>query len=381
MNPRQRVIATLSHEVPDRIPFDLGGSYVTGITKNAYIRLAQALGIDPEPVTLCDVIQQLAEPSEELFRRLDVDVRGLVPNIVRKNPPLEICEGDEQFRDEWGVLWRRPKGSLYFDMAESPFSGQISKEAIEEFNWPDSADAALFEGLEEKARQHYDQGYAVMLENICAGLFEMCCRVRGTEQFLMDLLMDPDTACALLDKFVELKLQYYGAAAQRLGGYVQLIREVDDMAGQQSMLISPDMYRRFLKPRHRQLFEAQKELFPQPFYSFFHSDGAIFEIIGDFIEIGIDILNPVQLTAKGMDAYRLKQQFGKDLVFWGGGVNTQHVLPHAEPEQVRRNVRKRIAQLAPNGGFVFATVHNIQDDVPPQNILAMLEAFREMREY
>ncbi len=381
MNSLERVIATVNHETPDRIPFDLGSSYVTGITKNAYIRLAQALGIDPEPVVLCDVIQQLAEPSEEVLLKLDVDVRGVVPNIVRKNPPLETKDGDQQFRDEWGVLWRRPEGSLYFDVAESPFSGGISREAIEEFNWPDAADGALFDGIEDKAHRYCQQGYAVMLENICAGLFEMCCRVRGTEQFLMDLVMEPETACALLDKFVELKLQYYAAAAQRLGGYVQLIREVDDMAGQQCMLISPEMYRQFIKPRHRQLFEAQKKLFPQPFYTFFHSDGAIFEIIGDFIEIGVDILNPVQLTAKGMEARALKQQFGKDLVFWGGGVNTQHILPHAEPEQVRQNVRERIAQLAPGGGFIFGTVHNIQDDVPAQNILAMLDAFREMKSY
>jgi len=381
MNPRQRVIATLNHEEPDRIPLDIGGSYVTGITKNAYVRLAQALGIDPEPVVLCDVIQQLAEPSEELLRKLDVDTRGIVPNIVRKNTSLEICDGEEQFRDEWGVLWRRPEGSLYFDVAESPFAGQISEAVIEDFPWPDAADPALFDGLEDKARQHYNQGYAVMLDNLCAGLFEMCCRVRGTEQFLMDLVMDPDSACALLDKFVELKLKYYGAAAERLGGYVQLIREVDDMAGQQSMLISPDMYRQFIKPRHKLLFEAQKKLLPQPFYTFFHSDGAILEIIGDFVEIGVEVLNPVQLTARGMDAPALKQQFGKDIVFWGGGVNTQHVLPHAEAEQVRQNVRERVAQLAPGGGFVFATVHNIQDDVPMENILAMLEAFREMRDY
>jgi len=381
MNSRERILATLNHEQPDRIPFDLGGSYVTGITKNAYIRLAEALGIEAEPVTLCDVVQQLVEPCEEILQQLEVDTRGIVPNIVRKHPILDIRDGQQQFRDEWGVLWRRPSGALYFDVAESPFSEHISKQAIVDFDWPDAASPSLFDGLEQKAHLHYEQGYAIMLENICAGIFEMSCRVRGTEQFMMDLVMNPDIACELLGKFVEIKLQYYQAAAERLGGYIQLIREVDDMAGQQSMLISPEMYRQFIKPQHKQLFEAQKKLFPQPFYTFFHSDGAISDIIGDFIETGVDILNPVQLTAKGMDAQTLKHQFGKHLTFWGGGVNTQHILPHGTPQQVRQNVQERIAQLAPNGGFVFATVHNIQDDVPAENILAMIEAFQEMRQY
>ena len=209
----------------------------------------------------------------------------------------------------------------------------------------------------------------------------MCCRVRGTEQFLMDLAMDPETACTLLDKLVELKVRYYEAAAARLGKYIVCLREVDDMAGQQSMLISPQMYRDLLKPRHKQLFDAQKKLFPEPFYSFFHSDGAILEIIPDIIETGVEILNPVQLTAQGMDAQLLKQRFGRDLVFWGGGVNTQQVLPHGTPQEVRRNVRERIAQLAPDGGFVFATVHNIQDDVPADNIRALVETWRELRDY
>ena len=136
------------------------------------------------------------------------------------------------------------------------------------------------------------------------------------------------------------------------------------------------MYRELIKPRHRRLFEAQRKLFPKPFYIFFHSDGAIYDIIPDFLEIGLDVLNPVQLTAKGMDAARLKSEYGKDLAFWGGGVDTQHVLPGGTPQQVKSNVAERIKQLAPGGGFVFGTVHNIQDDVPIENIAAMLESFR-----
>ncbi|MHC4741232.1 MAG: uroporphyrinogen decarboxylase family protein [Planctomycetota bacterium] len=381
MNSRERVIAALEHEVPDRVPFDLGSTYVTGITKNAYLRLAELMGSETSEVELCDVVQQLAVVSEEMLERLEVDVRGVVPNIVRRSPPLERVEGGEGFNDEWGVTWKRPEGGLYFDIVASPFSGEVSKADIEDFPWPDAANPALFEGLAEQAENHYDNGYAVVLENICAGIFEMCCRVRGAEQFYMDLAMNPDLAERLMDKFVELKIAYFEKASEILGEYVQLVREVDDMAGQEALLVSPAMYRDLIKPRHKRLFDAQRKLFPQPFYIFFHSDGAIYDIIPDFVEIGVDILNPVQLTAKGMDAKKLKREFGKTITFWGGGVDTQNILPHATPEQVKANVQERLANFAPGGGFVFATVHNIQGDVPAENIAAMIEAFREAREY
>lgn len=381
MTSRERVIKTLSHEEPDRIPFDLGSTLVTGITKNAYINLAAALGKEPGRVELCDTIQQLPVVSEKVLKELEVDIRGLIPNFVRKNPKLEDNGDSYSFVDEWGVKWKMPKGALYFSVDASPFSGNISGKDIDNFPWPDAAEPALLDGLEDKAREYYQQGYAVILENLCAGIFEMCCRVRGTEQFCMDLAMNPDIASRLLDKFVELKIQFYEAASEKLGDYVQFIREGDDMAGQESMLISPQMYREFLKPRHKQLFEAQRQFFGSDFYIFFHSDGAIYEIIPDFIEIGLDVLNPVQLTAKGMDAERLKSEYGKDMSLWGGGVNTQHVLPTASPDEVRRNVEDRIRDLSPGGGFVFGTVHNIQDDVPAENIMAVIETFKQLRNY
>jgi uroporphyrinogen decarboxylase len=381
MNSRERVLTTLAHKQADRIPFDLGGSYVTGITKGAYVRLAKLLGIETEPVELCDAVQQLAVVSDQISQRLEVDVRGVVPNIVRKSPAFEQRGSEQVFVDEWSVVWRRPAGALYFDVAERPLAGDIDQRDIERFAWPDPTDGSLFAGLEAEARRYYQQGYAVMLENLCAGIFEMCCRVRGTEQFLMDMAMNPGIACALLDKFVELKIRYYQAAAQRLGGLVQSVREVDDIAGQQSLLISPQMYREFIKPRHRQLLEAQKRAFPRPFHTFFHSDGAILDIIPDFIEIGVDVLNPVQLTAQGMDADRLKREFGKDLCFWGGGVDTQEVLPRGTPADVKQHIQQRIRQLSPGGGFVFAAVHNIQDDVPAENIAAMIEVFMAARDY
>ncbi len=381
MTSRERVLKALEHKEPDRIPLDLGSTLVTGITKNAYIRLAQRLGEELKEVELYDTVQQLAAVKEKILERLGVDIRGLIPNFVRKHPAVED-EGDSySFTDEWGVKWKMPKGALYFSASDCPLSGNISERDIDDFPWPEPESPALLEGLEKKAKKYYRQGYAVILENLCAGIFEMSCRVRGTEQFCMDLAVNPELACRLLDKFTELKIRFYKAASEKLGNYVQFVREVDDIAGQEALLISPRMYREFLKPRHKQLFEAQKQIFPAPFYTWFHSDGAIFDIIADFIEIGLDVLNPVQLTAKGMDARKLKREYGKDITFWGGGADTQHILPTATPDEVRRDVKEKIEQLAGGGGFIFGTVHNIQDDVPAENILAMLETFEQLKDY
>ena len=381
MNSLERVLAAMDNKEPDRIPFDLGSSLVTGITKTAYINLARALGEDTGEIVFYDTVQQLPELPESMVEKLEIDIRGIIPNFVRKNPPVEIINGLPTFTDEYGVKWTMPEDAGYFSVAESPFSKELTAEAIDAFPWPDPKDPALLEGLEEQARDYHERGFAVIMDSLCAGIFEMACRVRGTEQFYMDMAMEPEVAGKLLDKFVELKIGFYEAAAEKVGPYIQFIREGDDMAGQEALLFSPRMYHELLKPRHQQLFEAQKRLFPQPFYCFFHSDGAIWNLIPTFIEAGVDVLNPVQLTAKDMDADNLKAEFGDKLRFWGGGINTQGTLPNGTPDEVKAEVKKRVASLAKGGGYIFGTVHNIQDDVPPENVLAMMEALREVREY
>lgn len=380
MNSRERVLTTLEHREPDRIPFDLGSTKVTGITRNAYLRLAEHLGEKTGTFEFYDVTQQLAMMEERILQRLEVDTRGLMPNVVRKAPQVEKSpDGSQFFTDEWGMTWKMPQGGLYFDLVESPLAGDITVQDIEDFPWPNPTDESLLDGLREKAIAWHREGYAIILESICAGIFEMSSRIRGYQQFYMDLALDPQLACALLDKFVEIKIQFYRMAAEQLGGYVQFVREGDDVAGEESLLISPDSYRKYLKPRHAELFSAQREIFPKPFYVFFHSDGAIYDLLPDFIEVGVDVLNPVQVTAKGMSVGRLKREFGRDLAFWGGAVDPQD-FAHSSPEDVRQEVRRRIEDLAPGGGFIFGAIHNIQDDVPAENIVAMWEAFQEKKE-
>ena len=380
MNSRDRILTTLEHRKPERIPFDLGSTLVTGITRNAYIKLTKYLGEEPRELKLFDTVQQLVVMEETILRKLKIDTRGLMPNIVRKNP----CIKEEEFKsfiDEWGVTWKMPREKgLYFDIVKNPLSGDITEKNIDNFPWPDPTDKHLLEGMKQKAERFYRDGYAVILESFCSGILEMSCRLRGYEQFYSDLAITPKLACKLMDKFLELKIQFYEMVSGEIGSYIQFIREGDDVAGQESLLISPKMYQNYIKPRHKELFKAQKRVFPQPFYTFFHSDGALYDLIPDFIETGVDILNPVQVSAKGMDILKLKKEYGKELSFWGGGIDTQRTLPQGSPEEVRKEVKRRIEILAPDGGFILATVHNIQDDVPPENIMALWETVQELSE-
>ncbi len=379
MNSRERILNALNHKEPDRVPFDFGSSFVTGITKNAYVNLIHHLDMEDE-IEFFDVIQQLCICKEELLKKFQVDTRGLVPNIIRKKPSINSQPDGKYFTDEWKIKWKMPQDGLYFDIVESPLAGDITEKDIENFPWPEPC-PSLFDGLVEKAKKYYEEGYAIILESFCSGIFEMSCRIRGYEQFYIDLVANPNLACKIMDKFLELKIKFYKMASEKLGKYIQFIREGDDIAGQESLLISPEIYKNYIKPRHKELFENQKKIFPQPFYIFFHSDGAIYELIPHFIEIGVDILNPVQVTGKGVTLEKLKKEFGKDLTFWGGGIETQKILPKASPEKIKEEVKRRIEILAPGGGFVFATIHNIQSDVPPQNIIAMYEALMEYGKY
>ncbi|MCD6219768.1 hypothetical protein J7K43_05225 [Candidatus Calescamantes bacterium] len=382
MNHRDRILTALEHREPDKIPFDLGSTLVTGITKNAYINLVKYMGKESKGIRLFDVIQQLVSIEENVLTKLEVDTRGLMPNIRRKNPYIKEDNDFWSFTDEWEIMWKMPKEKgFYFDITKSPLDGNITVEDIDDFPWPDPANSYLLQGLKERAKKYYENGYAVILESFCSGIFEMSCRIRGYEQFYFDLATNPKLACKLMDKILELKIQFYKMVSKEMGHYIQFIREGDDIAGQEALLISPQMYRKYIKPRHKELFKAQKEIFPPPFYCFFHSDGAIYDLIPDFIEIGVEILNPIQASARGMNIAKLKKEFGKDISFWGGGIDTQKTLPKGTPEEVKEEVKKRIEVLAPGGGFIFGAVHNIQDDVPAENIMAMWEAFQKLRNY
>ena len=383
LSSEERIKLALEHKEPDRVPFDLGSTPVTGITVGAYKNLLAHLGIKKEEIRIIDIIQQLAEVDEEVLERLKVDTRGLMTN-----PPsswtLEIREKDgyKHFVDEWQIEWRMPKeGGFYYDMYRHPLKGDITRETIDNFSWPDPSDPARVAGLREKAQDYKAKKKAIIVKSIGGGFFELGFWTRGFEDFYMDFATDPSLACYLMDKLLEIRMAYWELVLKELGNDIMIVMEGEDLGVQSGTMISPEMYRKYVKPREKKLFSYIKKVAPKPVYIFFHTCGSVYEIIPDLIEIGVDILNPVQVSAAHMDTRRLKKEFGKDIVFWGGGVDTQDVLPHGTPEKVKEEVKRRIDDLAPGGGFVFATVHNIQADVPPENIMAMWEALQEYGVY
>jgi uroporphyrinogen decarboxylase len=383
MNSRQRIRTALAHQEPDRVPLDLGATVLTGIHVTAYERLRDHLGMPHRgDIQTLDVLQQLAVVDEDMRQRLKVDVRDIAPRSSATFQ-VEIRDGGDYtyFYDEWGIGWRRPKiGGLYYDMFDNPLRAAQSFADIDAHPWPDPVDPARFAGLGERAKNAAElEGQGVVLGGLCGGILEMAAWLRGFESYFIDLAVNQRLLGYLMDKVLELKLAYWEKALAEVGVYADVVQEADDFAGQLGMLISPATYRALVKPRHNKLFQVLHARSQASI--FFHSCGAIRPVIPDLIDIGLDILNPVQVSAAGMDSAALKRDFGRSLTFWGGGVDTQRVLGNGTPQQVREDVKRRIEDLAPGGGFVFATVHNIQPNVPPENILAMWETLQQYGAY
>jgi uroporphyrinogen decarboxylase len=379
VNSRERLLTALNHQEPDRIPFDLGSVQVTGIHVVAYRGLRAALGFPPGQVALCDAIQQLAAPDDDVLRRLGVDVRGLFP-LNSHNWQVREEEAGEYwlYHDEWEITHRRPRpDGLYYSILQEPLNRpDLSPTDITNHAWPDMGAPWRIDGLREQAACWRAEGYAVVLKDPFAGIFEMAQRIVGMQELLITMATDEALAGVLFDKLLELKLAFWEMALPALGDLVDIVTYADDYGTQQSQLISPAMFRQQLKPRVKVLFQRIKQLAPHT-RQFFHSCGNVRPLIPDYIEIGAEILNPVHVRARGMEPAALKRDFGADIAFWGGGVDTQDVLPHGSPQEVKDDVRRNIEALAPGGGYVFSTVHNIQADVPPENVIAMWEALQE----
>ncbi len=251
-----------------------------------------------------------------------------------------------------------------------------SEVVIVNYLWPGAGNKHRFAGMREKAVQFRNQDKIVMTKGLCAGLYEMHQRVRRMENAMLDPFLFPVNSDKLIGKLADLKIEFWDSLLDEIGDVVDIVGEGDDYGTKQSQLISPDLFREYYKPHFARVLKFIKEK-AQKVKILFHSCGNVRPIIPDLIEIGADLLNPVHITGTGMEPRQLRKDFGKDIVFWGSGVDTQHILPNGTPEQVREDVKRNIEALAPGGGFVFASVHNIQAEVPPQNIMAMIEALRE----
>jgi uroporphyrinogen decarboxylase len=382
MTSRQRLLAALEHQVPDRIPIDLGGNQ-TGIHKLAYQALLEYWGLS-EPIEIMDAVQQLARPSEAVLTRFHVDTRYIAAGaasaykggIVTRTRDGRLWH---DLTDEFGVTWSMPDDHPYYmDISHHPLASATLGD-LDAYPFPKGDDPGRFVGLRRRAEEIRRQTPYAVVSGIAGVVYEICWYLRGLEQWFVDMLTQPEFCEALLDRTLRFWMDWFRAFLDEVGDLVDVIMIGDDLAGQKGPLFKPDFYRRVVRPRQRKLVEYIRSRTPAKIW--YHTCGACAGYIPDLLENGIDILNPVQISAAGMDPAVLKARFGDRLVFWGGAIDTQHVLPSASPETVREEVRKNLAVWKPGGGYVFNNVHNIQAGVPPQNIVALFEAAYEFGFY
>jgi uroporphyrinogen decarboxylase len=414
MTRRERVLSTIQHKEPDRVPIDLGAMRSTGIAAGAYGRLKQFLGIGGGQTRVYDVVQQLALPEQDILDYVESDVVDLgrvflenesdwkdftLPDGAPAKIPATIDfvprDGGWVARNGRGTeIGAMPRGAYYLSQTRFPLKDWDGADLSVLDRLPDLMDDVTWSALpcapyhkpltpdhlaeiRRRAKLLYETtDYAVMVA-FGANLLEWGQYLCRMDQFLIDLIENRRKAEALLDKLVEMHLDNLVKVLDAVEGYVQIIQMGDDLGTQQALEISPRMYREVFKPRQRLIFETVKKR--SSLHLFLHSCGAIADILPDLIEVGVEIINPVQTSARGMDPARLKREFGKDVVFWGGGCDTQRVLPLGTPEEIEAHVRERIATFAPGGGFVFTQVHNIMPHVPPRNITAMYDAVKKFR--
>ena len=378
MTSRERVLATLSHQEPDRVPVDLGQAGGDGITAVAYQNLRRHLGLPEIPITIKHKFAQEALVDEDVLRRFRIDFRFVEPGAP--DGWADVPVGENGYRDEWGVVRTMPPDSYYYDLTGSPMSEDGTKSAIANHPWPDPENPGRYRGLKEKARYlHEETDYAVVA-NLNCSFFLRCFELRGWSNFYMDLAANVEFAEALMDRYLDVRLRIAELALEQIGEYIDVIMVTSDDLGMiDRTLVSPPMYRELVKPRQKRTFDFFRKNSDAKL--FYHCDGAIHQLIHDFIELGVEALNPIQLNAAEMgDTKRLKAEFGDKLTFWGA-IDTSHVLPNGTPEDVRAEVRRRIEDLAPGGGYVVCSVHNIQPEVPPENVVAMFDSAYELGQY
>ncbi len=382
MNSRERVRLALDHKEPDRVPFDLGGTSVSLIHVTAYQNLRRHLNMPAVPRNVILTAEQITWLDEDIADRLETDVRLVIPAFAEGFELKFVDEGAyESYGDEWGVRWRKPKeGGFYYDMYFHPLENAESIADLRAFKFPDPVDPNRFVGMRPAAEAAAAKGKAITVSGAASGIMETYSWLRGYEQFYMDLAANPEWVTYMLERMAEFKMAYWERALAEIGDLVDVVLEFDDMAGQQALLFSPTTYRRLIKPWHKKLFRRIHELAPNA-KLFLHCCGAVRPLIPDLIDIGVEVLNPVQISAADMNLRELKRDFGREIVFWGGGVDTQRVLGTATPEEVRTHVRGNIEALAPGGGFVFAAVHDVQANVPPENLAAMWDAWKSFGGY
>ncbi len=407
MTSRERVLASLDHKQPDKVPVDLGATPSSGISVIAYNRLKSHFGIADGHARIYDVVQQLAQPEDSLIERLGVDALdiGRAFNTADADwHPVTLSDGSAAEYPSWFSPTREPDGSwtafdaegtriasmpagaTFFDQTCFPYvdgypadyrglpaaMGKVLWSALVHSPWDHAAEPGFWTRLRENARAlRATTDKALMIVCGC-NLFEWGTFLRRLDNFLMDLYTEPAAVERLLDALMEVHIATLEKVCAAVGDVVDVLRFGDDLGYDAGPFMAPDVYRKLFKPRHAALCAYVKK--HSGMRTFLHSCGGIAPLIPDLIDAGFEALNPVQTSARGMEPEVLKREFGKDVTFWGGGADTRRVLNYATPQEVRRHVTERLSILSPGGGFVFAAVHNIMPDVPPENAAAMFAA-------
>jgi len=376
MTHRERVLTALDHREPDRVPIDLGGSRCSSIHVAGYQRLKRHFGVEG-PDVIIDRMMQPVLIDERILERLDVDTRAVFPGAPDRGGSVDL--GENIYRDEWGVVRSKPAGSLWYDLTGSPLAGAITVQDIARYRWPDPDDAGRVRGLRERALELRRKGDHALVLSLAAGAVHVSQYLRGFEDWFMDMAADRKLIGAMMDAIVEVTARMAANVIREVGDLIDIFFTGDDLGTQSGPQISPEAYREVVKPRHATFCQQVRQMCPQAKLAF-HTCGSVNLLLEDLIDIGVQVLNPVQVAAQGMNPVELKRRFGERLSFWGA-VDTQHVLPNGSIEDVRREVRQRIRELGGGGGYMLAAVHNIQPEVPLENVLAMYDAGKELGSY
>ena len=410
MSSRERVLAAIDHREPDAVPVDLGSTPSSGISAVAYARLREHLGVTGGGTRIYDVVQQLAQPEEWALERFGVDVVD-IGRAFNTAPgdwyDIELATGEKALYPAWfkpvkesdgswaayhedgTMIARMPSGAAFFDETCFPYQegypadwsgldeamGKVLWAALVHSPWDSASRPGFWDDLRARTLRLREESDRALMVVVGCNLFEWGTFLRRIDNFLVDLMLEPGQVESLLDALMERHLATLEKVCAAVGDIVDIVRFGDDLGTDAGPFMQPEIYRTLFKPRHRILNDYVKK--HSSMRSFLHSCGSIDLVIPDLVEAGFEILNPVQTNARGMDPERLKADFGADVTFWGGGIDTRTVLNSGTPEDVRRQALERLEIFHRGGGYVFNTVHNILPDVPPENVVALFDAVAE----
>jgi len=408
MNSRERILTSISHKQPDRVPVDLGATPSSGISALAYSNLLKYLKIDIKP-KIYDVVQQVAEPDDVIIDKFGVDVLdvGRSFNTDPKkwyditlqngelamyplwfNPVMNGKGGYDGYKNN-EIIARMPQGATFFDQTCFPYEdgypdnyknldkdmGKVIWSAFVHSPWDSVGEDGFWEKLRSNAIEMKNNSDKALMIVCGCNLFEWGTFLRRMDNFLMDIYTEPQEVDRLLEALMEVHMQTLENVCKYVGDVVDIIRFGDDLGMDSGSFMSPEKYIEHFKPKHTQLCDYVKK--NSKMKTFLHSCGSIYKLMPHLIEAGYDIINPVQTNCVDMEADKLKKEFGKDITFWGGGANTREILNRGTAQQVKDDVKRRLSILMQDGGYVFNPIHNIMPDVPPENIVAMFEAVAE----